>query len=238
MEAQTMSTEYVFPPEPQPSVPVRGSRQRYAVSRIFCVGRNYAAHAREMGGDPDREPPFYFTKPANALVPSGSTIPYPPGTKNYHYEMELVVAIGAPVFKVTPEAAKAAVWGYAAGLDMTRRDLQNEAKKTGRPWDTGKGFENAAVITELVRASEAGPLEKGAITLAVNGEEKQRGDLSDLIWSVAEVVANLSQFYHLKAGDLIYTGTPEGVGPVVPGDVITGQIEGLAELSLTIGAPE
>ncbi len=238
MEAQTMSSDYVFPPEPQPSVPVRGSRQRYAVSRIFCVGRNYAAHAREMGGDPDREPPFYFTKPANALVPSGATIPYPPGTKNYHYEMELVVAIGAPVFKVTPEAAKAAVWGYAAGLDMTRRDLQNEAKKTGRPWDTGKGFENAAVITELVRVSEVGPLDKGAITLAVNGEEKQRGDLSDLIWSVAEVVANLSQFYHLKAGDLIYTGTPEGVGPVLPGDVITGQIEGLAELSLTIGAPE
>lgn len=238
MEAQTMSSEYVFPPEPQPSVPVRGSRQRYAVSRIFCVGRNYAAHAREMGGDPDREPPFYFTKPANALVPSGSTIPYPPGTQNYHYEMELVVAIGAPVFKVTPEAAKAAVWGYAAGLDMTRRDLQNEAKKTGRPWDTGKGFENSAVITELVRASETGPLSQGAITLAVNGVEKQRGDLSDQIWSVAEVVANLSQFYHLKAGDLIYTGTPEGVGPVLPGDVITGQIEGLAELSLTIGAPE
>lgn len=238
MEALTMSSDYVFPPEPQPSVPVRGSRQRYAVSRIFCVGRNYAAHAREMGGDPDREPPFYFTKPANALVPSGATIPYPPGTKNYHYEMELVVAIGAPVFKVTPEAARAAVWGYAAGLDMTRRDLQNEAKKTGRPWDTGKGFENAAVITELVRASEVGPLDKGAITLAVNGEEKQRGDLSDLIWSVAEVVANLSQFYHLKPGDLIYTGTPEGVGPVVPGDVITGHIEGLADLSLTIGAPE
>ncbi len=138
-----MSIDYVFPPEPQPSVPVRGSSQRYAVSRIFCVGRNYAAHAREMGGDPDREPPFYFTKPANALLPSGSTIPYPPGTKNYHYEMELVVAIGAPVFKVTPEAAKAAVWGYAAGLDMTRRDLQNEAKKTGRPWDTSKGFENS-----------------------------------------------------------------------------------------------
>lgn len=238
MEAQTMSSEYVFPPEPQPSVPVRGSRQRYAVSRIFCVGRNYAAHAREMGGDPDREPPFYFTKPANALVPSGATIPYPPGTQNYHYEMELVVAIGAPVFKVTPEAAKAAVWGYAAGLDMTRRDLQNEAKKIGRPWDTGKGFENSAVITELVRASETGPLSQGAITLAVNGVEKQRGDLSDQIWSVAEVVANLSQFYHLKAGDLIYTGTPEGVGPVLPGDVITGQIEGLAELSLTIGAPE
>ncbi len=233
-----MSSEYVFPPEPQASVPVRGSRQRYAVSRIFCVGRNYAAHAREMGGDPDREPPFYFTKPANALVPSGSTIPYPPGTQNYHYEMELVVAIGAPVFKVTPEAAQAAVWGYAAGLDMTRRDLQNEAKKTGRPWDTGKGFENSAVITELVRASETGPLSQGAITLAVNGVEKQRGDLSDLIWSVAEVVANLSQFYHLKAGDLIYTGTPEGVGPVLPGDVITGQIEGLGDLSLTIGAPE
>jgi len=232
------SASYIFPPAETPSVAVRGSSARYAVSRIFCVGRNYAAHAREMGGNPDREPPFYFTKPANALVPSGATVPYPPGTKNYHYEMELVIAIGAPVFKVTPEAAKAAVWGYAAGLDMTRRDLQAEAKAAGRPWDTAKGFEQSAVITELVRVSETGALDKGAITLAVNGTEKQRGDLSDMIWSVAEIVANLSQFYHLHPGDLIYTGTPEGVGPVQPGDVISGQIEGLAALSLTIGDPE
>ena len=231
-------SSYVFPPAETPSVPVRGSSARYAVSRIFCVGRNYAAHAREMGGNPDREPPFYFTKPANAITPSGSTIPYAAGTKNLHYEMELVIAIGAPVFKVTPEAARAAVWGYAAGLDMTRRDLQAEAKAAGRQWDTAKGFENSAVITDLVRVQDHGWLDKGAITLAVNGVEKQRGDLSDLIWSVPEVIANLSQFYHLQAGDLIYTGTPEGVGAVVAGDVITGQIEGLANLSLTIGAPE
>jgi fumarylpyruvate hydrolase len=217
---------------------VRGSSARYAVSRIFCVGRNYAAHAREMGGNPDREPPFYFTKPASAIVPSGSTIAYPPGTQNYHYEMELVIAIGAPVFKVTPEVARAAVWGYAAGLDMTRRDLQAEAKAAGRPWDTAKGFEQSAVITEIVRASEAGAMDRGAITLAVNGAEKQRGDLSDMIWSVAEIVANLSQYYHLQPGDLIYTGTPEGVGPVKPGDQISGAIEGLATLSLNIVAPE
>ena len=231
-------TSYVFPVAETPSVPVRGQTARYAVSRIFCVGRNYAAHAREMGSDPTREPPFYFTKPASAIVPSGSTIPYPPATKNLHYEMELVIAIGAPVFKVTPEAARAAVWAYAAGLDMTRRDLQNEAKSTGRPWDTGKGFENSAVITELIRVQDVGWLDKGAITLDVNGVEKQRGDLSDLIWSVPEVVANLSQYYHLQAGDLIYTGTPEGVGPVVTGDVITGRIEGLIDLSLTLGAAD
>lgn len=233
-----MSTSYIFPPSEQPSVAVRGTTARYAVSRIFCVGRNYAAHAREMGGNPDREPPFYFTKPAGALVESGATIPYPPGTKNYHYEMELVIAIGAPVFRVTPEVARAAVWGYAAGLDMTRRDLQAEAKAAGRPWDTAKGFEQSAVITELVRASDTGVVQAGAITLAVNGQEKQRGDLSDMIWSVPEIIANLSQYYHLHPGDLIYTGTPEGVGAVDPGDVITGRIDGLAELSLTIGAPE
>ncbi len=233
-----MSSSYIFPPAETPSVPVRGSSARYAVSRIFCVGRNYAAHAREMGGNPDREPPFYFTKPASAIQPSGSTIPYPPGTKNYHYEMELVIAIGAPVFKVTPEAARVAIWGYAAGLDMTRRDLQAEAKAAGRPWDTAKGFEQSAVITDIVRASEAGTLSAGAITLAVNGVEKQRGDLSDMIWNQAEIVANLSQYYHLQPGDLIYTGTPEGVGAVKPGDVITGHIEGLADLSLTIGDPE
>ena len=231
-------TTYIFPPAAQPSVAVRGTDQRYAVSRIFCVGRNYAAHTREMGGDPSREPPFYFTKPASALTPTGSTVAYPPGTKDYHYEMELVIAIGAPVFKITQEVAMAAVWGFAAGLDMTRRDLQADARKVGRPWDTAKGFEESAVITELVRASDAGPMTAGAITLAVNGVEKQRGDLADMIWNVPEIVANLSQLYHLQPGDLIYTGTPDGVGPVLPGDVITGHIDGLPPLSLTISAAE
>ncbi|MDT9001920.1 fumarylacetoacetate hydrolase family protein [Paucibacter sp. APW11] len=231
-------SSYVFPPEPQPSVAVRGSDARYAVARIFCVGRNYAAHAREMGSDPEREPPFYFSKPANALVASGSTVAYPPGTKNYHYEMELVVAIGAPLFRVTPEVAQAAIWGYAAGLDMTRRDLQAEAKANGRPWDTAKGFEQSAVITPLVRASETGLLKSGAITLAVNGAQKQHGDLADMIWSVPEIIANLSQLYHLKPGDLIYTGTPDGVGPVQPGDVISGEIEGVDRLQLTIATPD
>lgn len=231
-------TSYIFAPAEQASVAVRGTTARYAVTRIFCVGRNYAAHALEMGGNPDREPPFYFSKPASALVPSGATVPYPPGTQNYHYEMELVIAIGTPVFKVTPEAASAVAWGYAAGLDMTRRDLQAKAKAAGRPWDTAKGFEQSAVITELVRASDLGAMNAGAITLAVNGVEKQRGDLADMIWNVPEIISNLSQYYHLQPGDLIYTGTPEGVGAVKPGDVITGRVEGLAELSLTIAAAE
>jgi len=217
---------------------VRGTDARYAVSRIFCVGRNYADHAREMGSDPTREPPFYFTKPASALTPSGATVPYPTATKNYHYEMELVIAIGAPVFRVTPEAARAAIWGYAAGLDMTRRDLQAAAKSAGKPWDTAKGFDQSAILSDIARVSDVGLLEKGAITLAVNGVEKQRGDLADMIWSQAEIVSNLSQLYHLHPGDLIYTGTPAGVGAVVTGDVITGHIEGLGEIQLTVGPAE
>ncbi len=231
-------SDYIFPPAPQASVAVRGRGERYAVSRIFCVGRNYAAHAREMGSDPDREPPFFFCKPASALFPSGGTVAYPPGTRNFHYEMELVIALGAPVFKAGAEDAKAALWGYAAGLDMTRRDLQNEAKATGRPWDFGKAFEQSAVISELVPAAGIGHPMAGAITLSVNGEERQRGDLSDMIWNSAEIVANLSQYYHLGPGDLIYTGTPEGVGPVKPGDQLQGLIEGVAALTLTIGEPE
>jgi len=231
-------SNYVFAPQEQPSVAVRGSSARYAVSRIYCVGRNYAAHAREMGGNPDREPPFYFTKPANALVPSGSTVAYPPGTKNYHYEMELVIAIGKPAFRVAVEDALDAVWGYAAGLDMTRRDLQAEAKAAGRPWDLAKGFEQSAVITELVPAATLGHPGKGRIALSVNGTVKQQSDLADMIWSVPEIVANLSQFYHLQPGDLIYTGTPEGVGAVQAGDLITGEIEGLDALSLKVAAAE
>ncbi len=231
-------TDFVFPPIPQASVAVRGSRQRYAVGRIFCVGRNYAAHAREMGGNPDREPPFFFNKAPAHLLASGATVPYPPGTRDYHHEMELVVAIGQPAFRIAPEQGQACVWGYACGLDMTRRDLQGEAKKAGRPWSSGKDFENDAVIGELVPASQTGALARGRIELAVNGQTRQQGDLADLIWSVPEVVANLSQYYHLQPGDLIYTGTPEGVGAVQPGDVLAGRIEGVGEIQLTIGQPE
>lgn len=231
-------TDFVFPPIPQASVAVRGSRQRYAVGRIFCVGRNYAAHAREMGGNPDREPPFFFNKAPAHLLASGATVPYPPGTRDYHHEMELVVAIGQAAFRIAPEQAAACVWGYACGLDMTRRDLQGEAKKAGRPWSFGKDFENAAVIGELVPASQTGALARRRIELAVNGQTRQQGDLADLIWSVPEVVANLSQYYHLQPGDLIYTGTPEGVGAVQPGDVLAGRIEGVGEIQLTIGQPE
>lgn len=228
-------SNFVFSPAEIPSAPVRGTEARYAVRRIFCVGRNYADHAREMGSDPTREPPFYFTKPATALTPSGATVPYPTETANYHYEMELVLALGAPVFKATPEAAVAAIWGYAPGLDMTRRDLQAAAKAAGKPWDTAKGFDQSAILGEIVRKSEVGTLEKGAITLAVNGVQKQHGDLADMIWAQAEIVSNLSHLYHLHPGDLIYTGTPAGVGAVVAGDVITGRIEGLGDITLTVG---
>ena len=231
-------SNFVFPAAEIPSAAVRGTDARYAVSRIFCVGRNYADHAREMGADPTREPPFYFTKPASALTPSGSTVPYPTETKNYHYEMELVLVLGAPVFKVTPEAAAAAIWGYAPGLDMTRRDLQAAAKAGGKPWDTAKGFDQSAILGEIVRVSEVGRLDKGAITLSVNGVEKQHGDLADMIWNQAEIVSNLSHLYHLHPGDLIYTGTPAGVGAVVEGDVIVGRIEGLGEIKLTVGPAE
>jgi fumarylpyruvate hydrolase len=231
-------TEYVFPAPAVPSVPVRGTDARYPVSRIFCVGRNYAAHAREMGFDPDREPPFYFTKPANALVESGATVAYPPGTANYHYEMELVIAIGHPVFKVPVDRALDAVWGYACGLDMTRRDLQMKAREMGRPWDLGKAFEDSAVIGELVPASQCGHIAKGLIQLTVNDAVKQSSDLAALIWSVPEVVSHLSQFYHLQPGDLIYTGTPEGVGAVVAGDRLEGEIAGVGTIALTIGPAE
>ena len=229
---------YVFTPAPQAAVPVRGGARHYAVSRIFCVGRNYAAHAREMGSDPDREPPFYFSKTPIDLVMSGATVPYPLGSQNYHYEMELVIAIGRPTFRAEPEQALESVWGYACGLDMTRRDLQIKAREAGRPWDFGKDFEQSAVMSALVPASEIGHPASGAIQLSVNGQVKQSADLRDLIWSVPEVVANLSQYYHLQPGDLIYTGTPEGVGPVKPGDVLAGRIDGVGEIALTIGEPE
>lgn len=220
---------------PQPTVPVAGEDALYPVRRVFCVGRNYAAHAREMGSDPNREPPFYFTKSPDALVPGGGAIPYPPATANLHHEVELVVAIGAPVFQASPEAAAKAVFGHAIGLDMTRRDLQFAARDKGRPWDLGKSFEFSAPITPILRSAE--PVRAGEITLEVNGEVRQRGDIADMIWSVPEVIAHLSQYYHLAPGDLIFTGTPEGVSPVRPGDRLVGRIAGLADLDVTIADP-
>jgi len=225
---------HVFPPLPVADVPVRGTLSRYAVRRIFCVGRNYADHAREMGGDPNREPPFYFTKSPDSIHLAGGDLRYPPATQNLHHEMELVVALGADVHAVASARALDAVFGYAAGLDMTRRDLQNAAKDKGRPWDLGKSFEQSAVIGEIVPATVCGHLAAGTITLAVNGAVKQSGDLADMIWTVPEIVAHLSAYYHLGPGDLIYTGTPAGVGPVVPGDRMTGAIAGLGEITVTV----
>jgi fumarylpyruvate hydrolase len=217
---------------PQPAVPVIGEDALYPVRRVFCVGRNYAAHAREMGSDPNREPPFYFAKSADTLVPGGGAIPYPPGTANLHHEVELVVALSGPAYRATPEQAAKVVFGHAIGLDMTRRDLQFAARDKGRPWDLGKSFEFSAPITPILRGSD--PILSGAVTLEVNGEIRQRGDIADMIWSVPEVIAHLSQYYHLDQGDLIYTGTPEGVSAVRPGDTLVGRIDGLGELVVTI----
>lgn len=210
----------------------------FPVRRIFCVGRNYAAHAREMGRDPDREPPFFFTKWAETVVPSGATIAYPSETKNFHYEAELVVAIGKSGFRLAPDQALSHVYGYATGLDMTRRDLQLEAREQGRPWDTGKNVEQSSPLGIIHPIAQIGHPEKGRIALTVNGATKQDADLSELIWPVADIVSFLSRLYHLQPGDLIYTGTPAGVGPVVPGDIIEVTIAGLSPTSITIGPPD
>lgn len=228
----------VFPAQPQPLVPIAGEAGLFPVHRIFCVGRNYAEHAKEMGHEVDREAPFYFTKPATAVVPSGATIPYPPGTANYHYEMELVVAIGAPAFRVEKDAALDVVFGYAAGLDMTRRDLQLDARAKGRPWDLGKAFEQSAVISPLTRRDAFGAIGTQRIALTVDGAVRQQALLSDLVWSVPEIIAHLSGYYHLGPGDLIYTGTPAGVGAVAPGAVLEGTIDGLPPVRLMIGEAE
>lgn len=236
-----MSTpSYLWPSPPVCSLPVRDSDARLPVRRIFCVGRNYHAHALEMGNPIDKATmrPFYFLKDPGSLVESGATVTYPPGTRNYHFEMELVVALGAEGFRVAPADAGRLIYGYAAGLDMTRRDLQQIAREQGRPWDLGKNFEQAAVCGEIVPATALGVLDKGGIELQVNGETKQRSELSLMIWNISEIIADLSAYYHLQAGDLIYTGTPEGVGAVQPGDRISGHIEGVGEVALEIGAPE
>lgn len=221
-----------------PQVPVLGLEGTFPVRRIFCVGRNYAAHAAEMGNEVDREAPFYFTKAAHTICHSGASIAYPLGTQDCQHEMEFVVAIGAPAFRASKDAAMQAVYGYACGIDLTRRDLQAQAKDKRRPWDLGKDFEDSAIIAPLTTAVEFGEIGDQVIRLILDGETVQEARLSDMVWSVAEVIAHLSQFYHLMPGDLIYTGTPAGVGPVTPGSELRGQIEGLSDLSLSIGEPE
>ncbi|SDC76752.1 fumarylacetoacetate hydrolase family protein [Ruegeria marina] len=219
-------------------IPVRGESATYPIGRIFCVGRNYAAHAAEMGNEVDREAPFYFTKsPANAVL-SGATVPYPPGTENFHYEMELAFAIGKPVFRASRSEAWDAVYAYGCALDMTRRDQQIREREKKRPWDLGKDVENSAVFAPMTRASAWSPDDDKRIHLEVNGAVRQDATLAELIWKIDEIVSHLSGFYHLRPGDLIMTGTPAGVGPVVAGDAITGGIDGLNPIALSLGPAE
>ena len=233
-----MSTQpaqpYVFPPE-VPSLAVDGTAQRFPVRRVYCVGRNYAEHAREMGHDPEREPPFFFTKAADSLLPSGAVFPYPPGSSDVQHEIELVAAIGQGGTDIPVEVALEYVYGYAVGLDMTRRDLQAQAKKLGRPWEVGKAFDHAAPCSALVPASRIGHPATGKIWLDVNGETRQRDDIAAMIWSVAEVIAHLSRLFRLERGDLIFTGTPAGVGAVQRGDRLEGGVDGVGTLEVTVG---
>ena len=224
---------YAVPFMGVPELPVAGSSETFPIRRIFCVGRNYAAHAREMGADPDREPPFFFMKPADAVVPLGGKVPYPPATNDLHHEIELVAAIGVAGRDIPTERALDHVFGY--GVDLTRRDLQGEAKKAGRPWDMGKGFDHSAPCSAIHPAAKIGHPEKGAIWLKVNGQDRQKGDLADLIWSVPETIAYLSGLVGLAPGDLIYTGTPEGVGAIKVGDTLHGHVDGVDDLEVTIG---
>jgi fumarylpyruvate hydrolase len=229
--------DYIIEPPKTPSVAVNGSDARFPVRRIFCVGRNYEAHAREMGADPSREPPFFFTKPADAVVDSEQTIPYPAETANLHYEAELVVAIGKGGFRIREADAADHIFGYAVGNDLTRRDLQFVAREAGRPWDWGKAFDRSALCAPIHAISDTGEMTAGEIKLSVNGETKQRSDVSLLIWSVREIISILSCSMELKPGDLIYTGTPEGVGPIGVGDTMVASIDGLTDLVTYIGEP-
>ncbi len=221
--------EFVFPAPETASVAVANSGARFPVHRIYCVGRNYAAHAREMGSD-EREPPFFFAKPADAIVADGASIPYPPATQNLHHEIELVAAIGKEGADISVEHALDHVYGYAVGVDLTRRDLQLAARDKGRPWDMGKGFDNAAPCAAIHPVSEVGHIGSGAIWIKVNGDTRQNSDVDKLIWNVAETIAHLSALVHLVPGDLIYTGTPEGVGPIVAGEEVHGHIDRLGDL--------
>ena len=232
MNDTARSSNYVIELGAQPSLGVAGTASRFPVRRIFCVGRNYAEHAREMGHDPDREPPFFFMKPATAVVNNGATLGYPVGSKDVHHEIELVVAIGKTARDVPLERALDHVWGYGVGLDMTRRDLQGEAKKLGRPWEMGKAFDESAPCTDLRPAAEIGHPERGAIWLEVNGTRKQSGDIAQQIWNVSEQIAYLSRLVTLLPGDLIFTGTPAGVSSVHPGDRLVGHVDGVGDLTI------
>jgi fumarylpyruvate hydrolase len=235
-----MSKQYLFPPQSVVGLPVNGSSAAFPVRRVYCVGRNYAAHAREMGFDPDREPPFFFCKPNDAEsvvpVPAGETValPYPPRTENYHYEIELVVAIGKAGRDIAAEDAKDHIFGYAVGLDMTRRDLQMRMREQGRPWEIGKAFDYSAPIGPITPLSAQGPVNAGAIALTVDGKTVQSSDLTHLIWNVDETIAQLSTLFELQPGDLIMTGTPEGVGAVVRGQTMTGTIDGLSPIQVKV----
>ena len=225
--------EYVFPPAGRPVLPVRGTDAAFPVRRVYCIGRNYADHAVEMGHDPDRELPFFFQKNPDSIDTSGA-FPYPPQSSDVHFEMEMVVALGGGGRDIDEADALGKVWGYGMGLDMTRRDLQGVAKKMGRPWEIGKAFERSAPMSELVPAEEAGHLGKGAIELRVNGDLRQQGNLDQMIWKVPEQIAHLSRYYDIAAGDIIFTGTPAGVGPVKRGDVLEGSVESLGAFTVAV----
>ncbi len=227
-------TEFVFPPQPHAYLPIRDSSQKFAVHRIYCVGRNYAEHAIEMGHDPDKELPFFFQKNPDNLVVDGGNFPYPPLSKEVHHEIELVAALGSGGKDIPVDQAMDHVFGYAVGLDMTRRDLQAQQKKLGRPWDIGKAFEHSAPCGELVPASSIGHPTQGAVRLDVNGELRQQGDLNQLIWKVSEIISILSGLFELKTGDLVMTGTPAGVGPVERGDLLRGSIDGVGVLEVKV----
>ena len=233
------ATTYLWTPPPVYSLPVHGRSERLPIQRLFFVGRNYHAHAVEMGRPVDKsvEVPFYFTKAPSTLVESGATVAYPPGTNDYHHEMELVLAIGAPGFRVSEADAPSLIYGYACGLDMTRRDLQLVAREKGRPWDLGKDVEQSSIVSEIIPMQHT-VLSHGDLVMSVNGKVRQKSDLSKLIWNIPELIADLSRFYHLRPGDLIFTGTPEGVSAVQAGDRIEGQIEGVGSIVLNVGPAE
>jgi fumarylpyruvate hydrolase len=231
-----LETALLAPIAPRPvALPIVGSNVQFGIRRIYCVGRNYADHIREMKEADERDPPFFFQKPADSIVQEGSVVPYPPFTEDFQYEVELVVAIGRGGLDIPVEAALNHVFGYAIGLDMTRRDRQREANKRGLPWEVGKSFDHSAPCGPIHPAASVGHIGSGQISLAVNGKERQRGDIAQMIWNVPEIVANLSQQYELVPGDLILTGTPAGVGPLVPGDRMVATVAGLGEVAFTIG---
>lgn len=234
MSAQSGATEYVFPPPPVPALPVAGTSERFPIHRVYCVGRNYADHAIEMGHDPDRELPFFFQKNPDNVIPGGGDFPYPPQTQDVHHEIEMVVAIGKGGTDIPVERALEHVYGYAVALDMTRRDLQAEAKKAGRPWEVGKAFEASAPCSAIVPAKRIGHPDKGAVWLKVNDVLKQNGNLDQLIWKVPEMIAYLSTLFTLQPGDLILSGTPAGVGPVVRGDRLQGGVDRIGEIEIRV----